>query len=147
LSLLRAFLADTAGSMVIETAIVAPVLGLLSLGAFQASAIVARQQELQSGAAEAANIVLAAQPTTQAQLDAIRTQVAGTLSLPETQVVLTNKIRCDDDGAYSDTPCGSEEITATYVEIVVTDTYDPIWTSLGIGNPVGFNVKRTVQIS
>ncbi|MCB2056947.1 MAG: pilus assembly protein, partial [Novosphingobium sp.] len=39
--------------MLVETAIVAPVLVLMSMGAFQVSQVVARQTELQGAAAEA----------------------------------------------------------------------------------------------
>ena len=50
---LATLLRDTRGAMLIETAIVAPVLVLMSLGAFQVSTMVARQSELQSAVAEA----------------------------------------------------------------------------------------------
>ena len=53
---------DQQGTMVIETAIVAPVLVLMALGAFQVSQLVARQLELESAATEAAAIALAAPP-------------------------------------------------------------------------------------
>ena len=42
---------DERGAMLIETAIVAPTLVLMSLGAYQISGVVARQSELQSAAA------------------------------------------------------------------------------------------------
>ncbi|NCU11657.1 MAG: pilus assembly protein, partial [Sphingomonadaceae bacterium] len=53
---------ESDGAMVIETALVAPVLVLLSLGAFQISGVIARQTELQSAASEAAAIALASPP-------------------------------------------------------------------------------------
>jgi len=43
---------DERGAMLIETAFIAPVLILMSLGAFQVSQVVARQTELQEAAAQ-----------------------------------------------------------------------------------------------
>ena len=52
--LLHRLLRDSQGVAAIETALVAPVLILLSLGSFQISQMVARQHELSNGADEAA---------------------------------------------------------------------------------------------
>ena len=53
------FLRDNRGSVVVETALIAPVLALMSVGAFQVSQAVARQHELQTGADDAASLALA----------------------------------------------------------------------------------------
>ena len=50
---------DSRGAVIIETAIAAPVLALMGLGAFQVSQAVARQHELQTGADDAASMALA----------------------------------------------------------------------------------------
>lgn len=152
MTLLRALLADTRGSMVVETAIVAPVLALLALGAFQVSAIIARQQELQSGAAEAVNIALASSPTTADQRNTLKSIIQASLFPGDAnaadKVTVTNVFRCGTDTAYVNalTDCGSGTITATYLRIVVTDTYTPQWTRFGVGSPFNFSVTRTVQI-
>lgn len=145
----RSLLADTAGSMAIETAIVTPVLALMALGSFQVSAIVARQQELQSGAAEAAGIALASSPTTQAQRDTLKSIIQTSLGLPASKVTVSNVYRCGTATTYVNalTDCGSGIITSTYVKIVVTDTYTPQWTRLGIAKPIVMTVTRTVQIA
>ena len=52
-ALLRTLAAETRGAMIVETAVVAPVLILLALGCFEVSQIVSRQHELQSGISEA----------------------------------------------------------------------------------------------
>ena len=44
---------DTRGTAVIETAIIAPVLICMALGGFEVSNMVARQHDLQNGAARA----------------------------------------------------------------------------------------------
>ena len=60
LATFRSLVRDGRGSMAIETALIAPALAALALGAFDASMLVAREQHLQSAANEASEIVLAA---------------------------------------------------------------------------------------
>lgn len=140
---------DQRGSVAIETAIVTPVLILMSLGAFQASGVVARQQELQSGAAEAAEIALAKTPTTEQARTTLRDIVRTSLGLADSQVSVTNLFRCGMDDAHVDlqSDCITGDPVATYIRIDVSDTYVPEWTHLGIGGPIELNVVRTVQIS
>lgn len=57
-SLFRRLAADQTASMAIETALVTPVLVVMTLGGFEASAMVARQSELQSAVAEATSLSL-----------------------------------------------------------------------------------------
>lgn len=146
LSLLRA---DTAGSMAIETAIVAPVLALMSIGAFQVSALVARQQEIQSGAAQAASIAMAATPDDQAKIDTIKGILESQLGVTADQITITKVYRCNSDDDYVDafTDCASGDIVASYLRITVDDTYQPGWVDFGIGAPIQLHVVRTVQYS
>ena len=67
-----AFLRDNRGAVVIETAIVAPVLALMGVGAFQVSQVVARQHELQTGADDAASMALAGWDTDSGDTAAIK---------------------------------------------------------------------------
>ena len=54
---------DTRGAVVIETAIVTPLLLLFALGAIDYGTMLARQIDLQNAMAEASQIALAAAPT------------------------------------------------------------------------------------
>jgi Flp pilus assembly protein TadG len=85
---------DIRGMAMIETAAVAPVLALLGIGAFQVSAMVARQGELQGAAAEAEGIVLAKQPTTQAQLDTIKNILVASTGLTAGEISVSYQFRC-----------------------------------------------------
>lgn len=145
----KRFWRDRSGTIAIETAFVAPVLALLSIGAFQVSALVARQQELQSGAAEAATIALARTPTSETSRNTLRDIVRTSLGLAEGQVIVTNLFRCGTRETYAllISDCDSADIVATYLRIEIKDTFVPDWTQLGIGSPVELNVVRTVQIS
>lgn len=139
--------------MAIETAIVAPVLALLSVGAFQVSAMVARQNELQSAVAEAEAIALASPPDTAAERDTIRNIVGASVGPatehPDARVTVAEKFRCNSDVSYVATAgsCPTTAEVSSFVEITITDTYTPMWRELGIGEPFHFNVVRTVQVS
>ena len=140
---------DRRGSMAIETAIVAPVLALMAVGAFQVSAMVARQSELQSAAAEAEAIALAAVPETQAQVDTIRNVIKASAGLTDDQVTITRVYRCTNNTVYvtSAASCASGAEVSSFLRIAMTDKYVPQWTRLGIGRPITYRVTRTVQVS
>ena len=148
-SLLAHLQANRSGTMAIETAIVAPVLILLSLGAFDASRMVARQSELQTAAAEAASIVLASPPTTAAERDTIEQVIEASTGLAADHVTLTEVYRCgtDEDFVTDPTDCASVDLTSTFISLRITDTYNPQWTKFGIGGPMNYDVRRTVQLS
>lgn len=148
-NVLAAIRRDRKGTMVIETAIVAPVLILLSIGAFEASRMVARQAELQSAAAEASSIVLAAMPTTDTQINTIEDIIEASSGLPDANVSLTKVYRCGTDADYvtSADSCADVTTRTNYIRIRMRDMITPQWSHLGIGGPVHYNVERTVQVS
>ena len=137
------------GAVVIEAAIVAPVLALLGLGAFQVSQAVARQHELQTGADDAASMALAGWKNDLVQVAALKSVLKATLNLTDAQVTITNKYRCGTTAAYVDvkTACAAGSVVATYLRIALTDTYTPTWVQFGIGSPLNYNVTRTVVLS
>lgn len=135
---------DNRGTMAIETALVAPVLLLLSLGAFQASEVVARHNELQSAVGEASTAVLAVTPTTDGELTTLKNVVAASTNLPSNKVTLTYKYRCGEATAYVNSPSGCSDFYSTFVEIVLSDTYTPVWAQYGITGPINLSVTRYV---
>ena len=124
----------------------------MAIGGFQASAMVARQSELDSAAAEAAAIVRASPPTDAAGRETIRGIVATSIDPNNTDandsVAVTEIYRCGTD-AYVDVKptCATGQAMSTYVKLVITDKYVPLWVSFGISSPVNFTVQRTVQVS
>ena len=138
---------DRRGTMVIETAIVTPVLVLLSLGAYQVSAMVARQSELDSAAAEGAAIALASAPDTTAKRTTLHDILVTSTGLPSGNVAVTAAYRCNAATAYVTTACSSGQVSANYVKIYLTTTYRPTWTRFGIGNTITYRVTRYVQYS
>lgn len=148
LSLVRQVLRCQAGSMAIETAIIAPVLVALSVGGFEVGSLVARQTELQTAAAEAAAIVRAATPDTSDKRRAIRNVVATSTDLQTWQVSVVEIYRCADAADYitDASTCGEGVVVNKFIRVVIWDYYRPIWAEFGIGSAMTFNVTRTVQV-
>lgn len=145
---LRHLLAESRGTMAIETAIAAPVLLVMSLGAFEGSRMVARQSELQSAAAEAAAIIMAKSPTTQAQIDTIEDVIEASSGLADAKVTLSLRYRCGIDDEYVDdgTTCGADDVS-TFIRIQMADTYVPEFSGFGLGDGFNYNIERLVQVS
>ena len=150
LSLLLARLRHSiAGSVVVETAIVAPVLVLLALGTFDISRMIGRQSDLQAGATEVQSIVLAVANGTATDVNTIQSVLMSTLSLPSNKVTVVKMFRCGTNSALvaASSSCNSNAVISTYVQVTLTDTYTPMWTNFGVGRPMNYRVQRTVQIS
>jgi Flp pilus assembly protein TadG len=138
---------DERGAMLVETAIVAPVLVLMSMGAFQVSQVIARQTELQGAMAEASAIAMTALPTTTTQRTALKSVILTSTGLDSQKVVVTEAFRCGSATTYvtSADQCVGTKV-ANYVRIELNDTYTPAWTEWGIGSPIRFNVDRYVMV-
>jgi Flp pilus assembly protein TadG len=138
---------DQRGAMMIETAIVAPVLILMSMGAFQISEVIARQSELQGAMAEASAIAVSAPPDTADERTVLKNIVVASTSLDAADVSVSEKYRCGAATSYvdSDDSCAGSEVS-TYVLIELNDTYTPVWTQWGFGEPIDFNVNRYVMV-
>ncbi|MBB3861215.1 hypothetical protein GGQ88_002487 [Novosphingobium hassiacum] len=144
---MRSFLSDIAGAMAIETAIVAPVIILLSLGAYQASTLVSRQSELQSAIGVAESVALASVPDTAAERTTLQQIVATTSGLPLDHITVLPAYRCDLTNAMVDQigSCAAGSRVSYYVKIALTDTYRPVWREFGVGSDIDFHVERVVQ--
>jgi Flp pilus assembly protein TadG len=147
--LLSRLKADTTGSVVVETAIVSPVLVLLGLGAYDTSRMVARQAELQSGSTDVQGIVLAVVNGTATNTATIKAVLMSTLALDANKVTVSTVYRCNDNTSLVTTAasCTSSQVRSTYVQVVLTDQYTPMWTKFGVGSAINYSVTRTVQVS
>lgn len=154
------FLREERGSVLIETALVAPVLVMMTLGGVEISSIVARQTELQSIAGNAMEIILVSAPQDDADVarttDEAKTYIAQAAGLTPTtgnkpasgQVSIYKRYRCGNNSARQATEgCANEAQTiSTFLVIHLKDTYTPVWTNYGIGHAMTFEIKRSVQI-
>lgn len=148
---------DKRGVALIEFAFMAPIVAALSLGAFDVAKLVARQTELQEAAAEAASIAMAmdsfATDDTHADDRLVRKnkveQVARNASgLSNDKVTVVEKVRCGSSATLqsSNATCGSDVEESRLLTIDLQDTYTPLWTSFGVGEPIDLHLTRTVQI-
>jgi Flp pilus assembly protein TadG len=144
-----ALLRDKRGTMAIETALVAPFLLTLSLGAFEVSMLVSREQQLQSSANEASEIVLAAAGGSGINSADLEDILESSLGLEDSQLALAAGYRCGTSTTVETTKptCAVGEPMYSYVKLTVTDTYEPAWKKFGFGDDVNFNIVRWAQIS
>ncbi|QZH74707.1 MAG: pilus assembly protein [Erythrobacter sp.] len=147
LSRVTQFRRNDDGSMAIETAFVAPILLVLALGGFEVSSMVARQTELQSAAAEAASVVRAVAPETPEEMTTVRDIVVASTGLTNDHVTITPIFRCGVTSTYVTTAdsCGSD-VEYKFIQVDITDTYEPVWTKFGVTTGFDYNISRTVQI-
>lgn len=140
---------DRKGSMAIEVAFVVPVLATIAIGVFEVGAIVSRQQELQSAASEAEAIVLAALGGTGSDSGQIEDVLEESLGLRDNQFTINQRFRCDvsDQMQTAADSCDASEPIYRYVQIQVTDSYEPVWSKFGIGEGINYSLTRTIQVS
>jgi len=146
-ALLSRFRANERGGMMIETAIITPVLVLFSLGSFQVSSEVAKMHELDAAAGEAEAVALSSAPDTDAKRTTLKQVIMASTGLTTEQVVVSAAYRCGSATDYvtDNTTCGSEKIS-NYVKIALSNTYQPPWANIGVGSPVNYSVTRYVMI-
>ncbi|GMN01422.1 TadE/TadG family type IV pilus assembly protein [Erythrobacter sp. MTPC3] len=148
-SRIKKFLADISGSIAIETAIVAPVLMIMTLGTFEVGTIVARQHELQSAANEAEIIILATNRGATVEISEIKEIIRSSVDLTSEQVTVEREFRCNQSNGKTKNKgnCPTTATISEYLTVRVKDRYTPVWTSFGVGSTINFAVNRTVQIS
>jgi len=148
-ALLQRLRAAREGAVIVEVALLAPIVVMIGLGTVDASRIVARQAQLQSGISEGAQIVLAAAPDNDSKITAIKSVIASTTGLATSNVTITTVYRCGTDAAFVSLPgyCSVTGEISKYLQVIVTDNYKPYWTSFGIGKSINMKIRRNIQIS
>lgn len=132
--------------MVVETALVAPVLVLMSLGAFQISKLVARQAELDGAAAEGAAIAIASAPNSDAKRTTLQQVIMTSTGLTSDKVTVSAAYRCNSSTAFvtASTSC-TTGVISNFVKIYITDTFTPPWVKFGVGSDITYRVTRYVE--
>lgn len=146
--LLRELVLNNRGALLVETAIVTPILLLLALGSYDAGRLVTRQIELQSGIADAEAIVLAANAGAATNTVELTSILKNSLNLAASNVSVSRLFRCNEDPdlvTSSDT-CSAGAVVSSYIQIRLHDTYAPMWTNFGISKTFAYNVERTIQL-
>ena len=150
------------GAAIIELAIIAPIFALMTIGVVDMSNAYSRKLALEQGAQRAIEKVM---QTTQGQTvdDTIKTeavcQVNGTNSdgscksspITAANVTVTYRLECTNadgtvevhlDAAAADN-CASNQTTAQYISVNVTDTYTPMFSI----HFAGLNADGTYHLS
>ncbi|MDE2410618.1 MAG: pilus assembly protein [Sphingomonadales bacterium] len=146
---LRQLWRDTAGVALIETAVLAPTLLLMSIGTYQVSMVVARQHELQSAADEAMSIAIGGWSNDDAQISTIKGILQQSARVSADKISIVRMYRCNSDTSYvaAKASCASDAIVSSYLKLKLNDTYTPSWVSFGVGAPINLGVTRMVQVS
>jgi Flp pilus assembly protein TadG len=150
---LIARLRDERGTMAIETALITPLLALMALGVFEVSSIVSREQQLQSAANEASEIILAAAGGSGINSDDLEAIIVTSLGLSPSEVDIDDRYRCGTATTLTttmpspSTGCAASNQIYSYVQLTVQDTYTPMWTRFGVAAPINYTIVRTVQVS
>lgn len=157
---------DQSGSALIETAFVAPVLVLMSLGGVEIGNMVKRQHELQIAATKAAEIVMAAQPKDDAALNDLMQDLADKIEadtgLTTTVVNLDGdpdltkdnaayvirRYRCGNSKSFKKTSGGCTDSTnaESFIRFLIREKYSPVWEDFGFGQDSQFQIDKSVQI-
>lgn len=145
----RSLLHCTKGTPVIETAIVAPVLGIMMMGTFEMGMIVQKQQELQSASTEAESIILAAAAGAGVTSTKLKELLSTSTGLPQANIDLVAKKRCGNAADMVDPAAACPSGQQAYQFIVATfrSSYAPIWKQFGLGSTLNYTVTRTVQVA
>lgn len=146
---LARLLRDSAGAVVIETALLTPALVLMSVGTYQVSQVISRQHELQAGADEAMSIALGGWVDNDTQVATMKSVIRRTTGVATDKISVTRMYRCGTAATYvSDkTTCNTNDLVSSYLKIKLNDTYTPAWVSFGVGAPINLGVVRMVQVS
>jgi Flp pilus assembly protein TadG len=149
INILKRLKDERRGSMAIETALVAPMLIIMTLGTFEVGTIVARQHELQSAANEAEIIISATNSGATIDAAKIKEIIRKSIDLPEQNITVERRYRCNQaNGKTKDRgSCPTNSVITNYIELAITDSYTPTWTAFGVGQAVTFSVNRSVLIS
>lgn len=142
-------LKDTAGAVVIETALLTPALVLMSVGTYQVSQVVARQHELQAGAEQAMSMALGGWVDNDTQVTTMKSVIQRSTGVSSDNITITRLYRCGLSTSYvaDKSTCASTDIVSSYLKLKLKDTYTPVWTSFGVGAPINLGVVRMVQLS
>ncbi|PZO72860.1 MAG: hypothetical protein DI636_00030 [Pelagerythrobacter marensis] len=141
------------GTAMIETALVAPLLLTLGLGAFEVGTMVTRYQELESAAAESELIALTFADGGEESLPKMKAIIGASLGIPaatlDHKVRLSKSYRCgvSETLVAAATACPEDVLVSELVKIELRDTYTPTWTHFGVGGPVNFAIDRSVQVN
>ena len=118
---------DDRGAAVIELALIAPVLALLTIGIIDVSQAFGRQLTLEQAAQRAVEKVM--QTTGDTTVEAtIKEEAAAQGDVAPEDVTVSYRLECDGTvEADFDTECGAGEVESRYLMVTVSGSYTPMF--------------------
>ena len=118
---------DEGGAAVIELALIAPILALMTMGVIDVSQAFSRKLTLEQAAQRAVEKVMQTTGTTTPE-GTIKTEAAAQAGVAESDVTVSYRLECDgtkvDDFS---TKCADGEIEARYLQVTVNGSYEPMF--------------------
>ena len=126
--------ADNRGAAVIELALVAPVLALLTIGIIDISQAFGRKLTLEQAAQRAIEKVMQTTGNTTPEAT-IKEEAAAQGDVSQDDVVVTYRMECDGvEQADFDTECAPGQAEARWLMVTVSGTYEPMFPAHYFGN-------------
>ena len=140
---------DERGAALIELALAAPILTVLLMGATDVGLAFSRKLALEQGAQRAVEKVMQTTQLSTVQ-GTIADEVAVQADVRTDQVTVTFPKYCNDRKLPSDTAglpvgeCNSGETPSWYIQVVVIDDYEPLFSSVSLGTKLANGKYRIV---
>ncbi len=120
-------LRDERGAAVIELALIAPVLALMTMGVIDISQAFGRKLVLEQAAQRAIEKVMQTTGTTTPE-ETIKTEAAAQGNVSEDDVTVSYRLECNGElEADFDTECAEGETESRWLMVTVSGTYTPMF--------------------
>jgi Flp pilus assembly protein TadG len=120
-------LRDDRGAAVIELALIAPVLALMTIGVIDISQAFGRKLTLEQAAQRAVEKVMQTTGDTTPE-GTIKAEAAAQGDVAEDDVTVTYRMECDgEEQADFDTECAAGETESRWLMVTVSGTYEPMF--------------------
>ena len=145
-SCLPSLATDRQGTSAIEFALVAPVLALFTIGIADLSMGLARKFQLEQASYRVLEMVTVG--TLQGDYEYLKGEAAAAAEIDEDNVDVDAWLECDGINPDDfDTKCEDGEQTARFVNIELTDDYEPIFDYGPLGDVFTHNVDGKVRLT
>jgi Flp pilus assembly pilin Flp len=120
-------IADERGAAVIELALVAPILALMTIGIIDVSQAFNRRLTLEQAAQRAIEKVMQTTGNTTPE-ETIKAEAAAQGDVSENDVIVTYRLECDGEAAEDfDTECDEGAAESRWLQVTVSGTYEPMF--------------------
>ena len=143
---LRALARDKRGTAVVELAVVAPMIALLTVGIVDMSNGFSRKLKIEQAAQRSIEKIMntSASDTIENTLAA---EAADQADVPLTNVTVTYRLECD--GAATDAAeCTEDQVTSQWITVTVVDRYEPLFSRhfAGISGDGTYHLSATAGV-